>query len=110
MPNVKLFTDQAILSDCGAALETMLLPLRDLLCLRLDVAKSACHIVILPVRALSDQPPVNLELHILPRPERTPARLRDICAELQAMVSAVTGKATAVRCAMLDPQTYVALK
>lgn len=110
MPNVKLFADHLLLHDCGQSLENRLPALRDLLCDRLGVTLSACHIVVIPVRALQDQPPVNVELHILPRPERTTGRIREICAEIKDIVSDVTGKPTAVRCAMLDPLTYVALK
>lgn len=110
MPNVKLFVDGGLLADCGAALDAVMLPLRDLLCARLNVGPQAVHIVILPVRGLPDQPPVNLELHILPRPERTQALIKDLCAAIRDMVSAVTLRPTAVRCAMLDPVTYVALK
>jgi hypothetical protein len=110
MPNVKLFVDGGLLADCGAALDAVLVPLRDLLCARLNVGPQAVHIVILPVRGLADQPPVNLELHILPRPERTQALIQDLCAAIRDMISAVTTRPTAVRCAMLDPATYVALK
>ena len=110
MPNVKLFVDERLLQHCGEALENMLMPLRDMLCDRLGVASAACHLVIIPVRALPDQPPVNLELHVLPHAERTPDRMRALCAEIRDTVSAVTRKPTAVRCAMLDPVTYIALK
>ena len=110
MPNVKLFTDRQLVEDLGQSLLDMLPLLRDLLCDRLGVTASACQIVIVPVYGLQDQPPVNLELHILPRADRTPDRIRSICLDIKTMVDQTTQKPSAIRCAMLDPSTYVAIK
>lgn len=110
MPNVKLFIDQRLIAAKEAALAPLLHDLRALICARLDVPASACHLVILAVTGLPDQPPVNLELALLPRADRTPEALRALCAALRDTVTAVTGAPTAIRCAQLDPATYIALK
>lgn len=92
MPNLKIFVDEALLPERRAALTQALGPIRALLCRELAVPPAACQLAVVPVIALPDQPPVNAELHILPRPERTRARVEALCA------------------AALDPETYVALK
>ncbi|MBO0145066.1 hypothetical protein JZX87_28430 [Agrobacterium sp. Ap1] len=58
---------------------------------------------------LPDQPAINLEVIILPKPERT----REVIAvgtRLKATLAEASGGRVAVRAAALDPQTYVALK
>lgn len=110
MPNVKLFVDEGLLARSGAALRAALGPLREVLCARLSVTPAACQLAIVAVRGLEDQPLVNVEMWILPRPERTHELVTATCAEVQALVARAAGSHVAVRCSQLDPATYVALK
>ena len=110
MPNVKLFVDEGLLVREDAALRAALGPLRDLLCDRFKVGPAACQLAIVAVRGLEDQPLVNVELWILPRPERTRDLVTATCTEVQALVARAAGCHVAVRCHQLDPATYVALK
>jgi hypothetical protein len=110
MPNVNIHIDHGLLLKVGPAVDAALAPLRDLLCERFAVSAAACQLAVIAVRGLPDQPQVNLELSILPRPERTRDRVTAVCAEVQALMTQAAGMHVAVRCAQLDPETYVALK
>jgi hypothetical protein len=110
MPNVKLYVDETLLAGCREALIAALPGLRGLLCDALKVDAAACQIAILPVIAMPDQPRVNVEMHILPHPDRTKDRLKSLAAAVQSRIAATTGAHTAVRIAMLVPDGYVALK
>lgn len=110
MPNVKLFVNAAVMAQHDALWDDLLGQIRSTLCEMLGVQPAACHIVMVAVRPLPDQPAMNLELHILPRPDRTRARITEVCTALQGRIAAATGLRPAIRCAMLDPETYVALK
>lgn len=111
MPNVKLYVDEALWPAHKPALIAALPELRALLCRDLAVPPAACQVVIVPVWGLADQPAVNIELMILPRPERTAEKLRALGGALRALIGPVAGGASvAVRFASLDPETYVALK
>lgn len=113
MPNAKIYVDQTVWIRRDEIVA--LLPrLPDLLCLRLSVGPAACQLAVLPVRGLPDQPLINVELHILPAPDRTSELLTSLAAAIrQLLAGAMAGKMTgkiAVRIATLDPETYVALK
>lgn len=111
MPNVKLFVDADLWTSHGAAIRDQLLPMRDLLCATLKVPLAACQIAAIPVSGPPDQPLLNLELLVLPRPERTRDSLTALGQDLRALISSATGGAPmAIRFAALDPDTYVALK
>ncbi len=110
MPNVKIFVDETLLPDCRPALTDALVPIRVMLCRELNVDASACQFAVMPVIAMADLPRVNVEIQILPKPERTRDRVMSVCATLREMVSAATGAHVAVRASALDPETYVALK
>lgn len=110
MPNVKIYVDEAIYPACREGLPAALGPILDMLCADLVVDRPACQIAVIPVLALPDLPPVNVELQIMPRPERTRAALLALCAKLRDVVGAATGSHVAVRISTLDPATYVALK
>ncbi|OWK25860.1 hypothetical protein AJ87_00175, partial [Rhizobium yanglingense] len=59
---------------------------------------------------MADLPAVNVEIAILPKPERTRPMLTDLAEEIQRlMANAVEGR-VAVRLSLLDPATYIALK
>lgn len=110
MPNVKIFVDETLYPACQPALRAALGPLRDMLCKELQVDFAACQLAVLPVDGLPDQPPVNVELSILPRPERTRALILSVCGQVRALLGQATGAHVAVRVTSLDPETYIALK
>jgi hypothetical protein len=110
MPNVKIYVDELIYPACRDRLTAILDPMLDMLCRDLTVDRPACQIAVMPVLAMPDLPPVNIEMQILPRPERTRAVLLDVCAKLREMVGAGTGSHVAIRVSCLDPATYIALK
>lgn len=110
MPNVKIYVDEALYQTCRDRLPDALGPIVDMLCHDLIVDRPACQIAVMPVLALADLPPVNVELQIMPRPERTRALLLAVCAKLREMVGAATGAHVAIRVTTLDPETYIALK
>lgn len=111
MPNVKLFTDETLVHEHGKALRAILPELRALLCRDLAVDEAACQIALLPVIGLAGQPPVNVEILALPKPDRTPDAMQKTAERIRALIlPAVAGAAIAVRVSMLDPGSYVALK
>jgi hypothetical protein len=110
MPNVKIFIDETIYPACRKQLTEALNPLRDMLCDRLKVDMPACQFAVLPVSAIADQPRVNVEMQILPKPERTREVVLDVCRKVKEMVGAATSTHVAVRVVSLDPDTYIALK
>jgi len=111
MPNVKLFVDETLWPERSDAFRAALPPMRELLCRELNVPVAACQIAIVPVWGMDDQPQLNIELSILPRPERTRAKLEALGGDLRTLFTPVVGEARiAVRFSALDPETYVALK
>lgn len=110
MPNLKVYVDETLLPGCREALSAMLHPLRALLCESLNVDVSACQFAILPALVMADLPRVNVEMHILPHPERTRDKLTALAQAVQAMIGTATGTHTAVRIALLAHEGYVALK
>ena len=110
MPNVKIFVDEALYPGCRDALAAALGPIRDMLCQDLSVDVPACQFAVMPVCAMPDLPRVNVEMQILPRPERTREVVLAVCTKLRAMVGAATAAHVAVRVTALDPETYIALK
>ncbi|QQM33001.1 hypothetical protein JET14_22375 (plasmid) [Martelella lutilitoris] len=110
MPNVKIFVDEALYNAAQEKLVALLPDLRIALCSLLSVDNAACHLAMLPVLGLSDQPQVSVELNLLARPDRTREKIAEIAGELRKKVGNATGQPVAVRISMLDPETYVALK
>ena len=110
MPNVKIFVEETLFAQKSGALRDALLPMRDLLCERFKVDAAACQFAVLPVVALPDLPLVNLELHILPRADRTRDAVLSVCHALRSLVEAAADSHTAIRVAFLDPATYITLK
>ncbi len=110
MANVKLFVDHALLSCSDAGLDGLMAEMRTLLCVRLQVAEAACQLAVVGVTGLPDQPAVNVELSILPKPERTREMLTALCEALRERVVRATGARAAIRCAQLDGTSYIALK
>lgn len=110
MPNVKIYTDQTVWVRHAEDISALLPPLRELLCRELKVGFHACQIVALPVHGLPDQADINIELHILPAPDRTRDVLTSLAEAMRDVLARATAAKIAVRIATLDPQTYVALK
>lgn len=110
MPNLKIYVDDRLFPACRGRLAAALEPLRAMLCRELAVPVAACQFAVLPVLAMADLPPVNVELQILPKPDRTRDRLTALAETLRDSIAAATGGAVAVRISQLDPATYVALK
>lgn len=110
MPNVKLFLDDALLWQKTAAAESLLPAIRNHLCATLGVTEAACHIVILPVRSLPGQTPANLELAILRKADRDRDRLAEVCGQLRALVALALDAPAAVRCAVMEPDSYIVVR
>ena len=110
MPNVKIYVDEVIYPLCRDRLPAALAAVLIMLCHDLTVDRPACQIAVIPVLAMPDLPPVNVEMQIMPRSERTRAVLLGVCAKLRDMVGAATGTHVAIRVTTLDPETYIALK
>lgn len=110
MPNVKIFVDDSLYPAVRDPLAEALKPIRDMLCHDLSVEVPTCQFAVVAVGAMPDLPRVNVEMAILPRPERTRERILSVCGKLRDMVEAATGTHVAVRVTALDPETYVALK
>ena len=110
MPNVKIYVEEQVFAECRASLAAALQPIRDMLCADLKVEIAACQFAVLPVMAMADLPLVNVEMFILPRPERTREVVLAVCQSLREVLQAATGVHVAIRVSHLDPATYIALK
>lgn len=110
MPNVKLYVDETLLPGCRAALIAALPGLRTMLCDTLKVEGAACQFAVLSVIAMPDLPRVNVEMSLLPHPERTRDILKSLAEAVQSLIAAVAGTHTAVRITTLVPDAYIALK
>ena len=110
MPNLKIFVDDARLGDIRAPLVAALPGLRDRLCQALAVDPAISQMAILPVIGLPDQPVINVELHLLSAPARTPEALRKVAQDLRDMLGQATGRHAAIRIATFEPGGYVTLK
>lgn len=110
MPNVKIFVDESLYPEVRESLTSALVPIRAMLCAELSVDVPACQFAVLPVVAMADLPRINVEMAILPRPERTRERILSVCGKLRDLVGAAARTHVAVRVTSLDPETYIALK
>lgn len=107
MPNVKVYVDDSVLARSGSGPEAMLGAIRDFLCKSLNVPESACHIVLLGAISAKGQTPVNVELVVLRKQERTHDAMVALCGQLRDLTAEWTGCQTAVRCAMMEPEHYI---
>lgn len=110
MPNVKIYVDETVFPSLKPEIGKLLPALRSVLCDDLAVDISACQLAVMPVLGLSDQPLINAELAILPRPERTQSVVRSVAERVRKMLEEISGQRVAVRVSALDPVTYFALK
>lgn len=107
MPNVKLYVDDRVLIGIGDRLEPILTDLRAFLCPGFGVTEAACHLVVMGVRSLATQTPVNIELVILQRPDRPRDRVEAICADLQTLAQRLFAVPVAIRCTAMQAESYV---
>ncbi len=110
MPNVKIYVDDALYPECRDRLANALGPIRDMLCRDLVVDVPACQFAVIAVCAMPDLPRVNVEMQIMPKPDRSREVVLAVCANLRRMVQAATNTHVAIRVMALDPETYIALK
>jgi hypothetical protein len=111
VPNLKVYVDDTVWQEHRAALAAALGPIRSMLCERLKVDVSACQLALVPVTGLPDQPLVNAEIFLLPKPDRTREALEAVCRTLRGQLSQASGGAgTAVRCNRLDPEVYFSIR
>ena len=108
MPNLKVYIDRDV-RDGGLPVEARK-DLRNVLIDRLGAPPAACQIAVLPVQGLPDQPAANIELALMPGPERTVEVLTELGQALQSVIRQHAEVDSAFRCTLLDPESYVTLK
>ena len=110
MPNLKIYVDETLLPVCRADLMKALNPLRATLCAALKGDLAACQFAVVGALVMPDLPRANVEIQIMPHPDRTRDVLTALAKQIQALIGTATGTHTAVRIATLVPAGYVALK
>lgn len=110
MPNVKIYIDEGLLRQAQTRVDALVLRLRDLLTSGLGVAVGACHIVILGVRSLAGQTPVNIELCLLQKPGRTKAMVEQVCNDMRILAAQMLEAPAAIRCTLAHPETYIVIR
>jgi len=111
MPNVKIYVDRAQLADGVDVLAKVLKPMRVILCDVLGVTPVQCHLLIVPVVGIADQPAISIEFQYLGTPKRNRELINSLCLSLRKLIADFTQQENAaVRATPLDPATYVALK
>lgn len=110
MPNVKIHVDTALLSRATVEVDALLLQIRDMIITALGVTVEACHIVALAVRSPPGQTPVNIELVLLQKPDRSRSAVQDLCARLRDLAERALGAPAAIRCTLADHNTYIVIR
>ena len=110
MPNVKIYVDDTLFPQCRDRLVAAMPPLRDLLCEGFQVDVPACQFAVIAVAAMPDLPRVNVEMAILPRPDRTRERIMALGRQIRSLLEEACGTHVALRVMALDPETYIAMK
>jgi hypothetical protein len=110
MPNLKIISDEALGPDTAQRLEAALPQLRDLVCTKLDVSIPMAQFVIVPVRGLSDQARLAVEMQILPKAHRTRDHLLATCEELREALRTVADVKIAIRVTTVDPDNYLVIR
>ena len=83
MPNIKIYMDQRLPEQTQLGIRANLAPLREFICSTLQVENSACQFTIVPAYVMADQAALNIEIAILPKPERTRPMLSALAEEIQ---------------------------
>lgn len=99
--------DQGLPDHTQLCVRESLAPLREIICSLLKVEKSACQFVIVPAYVMAGQAVVNVEIAILPKPERTRPMLSALAEKVQLLMANVIEGRIAVRLSILDPATYI---
>lgn len=110
MPNVKIFVDETHYSAIRGGIAALLPDLRVRLCSSLLVDETAFQVAVIPVLGIAGQPPVNIEMQLMPRPERTREAVGEIAAQLRAQLGKALDQHVAVRITIIDADKYVTLK
>lgn len=110
MPNLKIHVEEIVWAKQADHLVAALPSLRETLCRELKVDVPLCHLTVIPVRGLSDQTPISIEIQMLPKPDRTRDLILSVCGQLRDTVAEATSEKAAVRVVTLDPATYVTLR
>jgi hypothetical protein len=110
MPNVKFFIEESLLREKSAHIDELLNQTRETIIAGLGVTLAACHIVVLGVRSLTGQTPVNIELVLLQNPGRTRDVIERLCGQLRDTAVRMLDVPSAVRCAMTEPETYIVIR
>ncbi len=74
------------------------------------MAEAACHIVVLEVRSLAGQTPVNIEICLLRKPGRSRETMVQFCGQLRDLVARRLEARVAIRCILADPDTYIVIR
>lgn len=107
MPLVKLYADSP---DRAGRVAAVLPELRDLLCAELSTEPAVCHLVVIPALGLTDQPPVAVEMWVLPKPGRTRDVMLKAATRARDLLVREIGGPVSVRTTLLDPERYMALR
>lgn len=106
MPNVKIYVDDTMLAGVAERSDTVLVALRSFICEALGVTEAACHIVLVGVKSPAGQTPVNVELVLLRRQDRTSEIMAAFCGRLRDLMAEWLGCHTAIRCTLMDTDLY----
>lgn len=106
VPNVKVYVDEGVLPAVQDRSDTVLVGLRRFLCEALGVTEAACHIVLIGVKSLPGQTPVNVELVLLRRQDRTGDTMTAFCSRLRDLMTEWLGCQTAIRCTLMETDLY----
>ncbi|WP_018328716.1 hypothetical protein [Rhizobium giardinii] len=93
MPNIKIYTDKGLPKHTQLCVRESLAPLREIICRVLKVENSACQFAIVPAYVMAGQAVVNVEIAILPKPERTHPMLAALAEEVQLLMARMSLKA-----------------
>lgn len=110
MPNIKIYVGDTVAAQSRQKLAQALQNLRDMVVRDLSVTPQACQLAIIEVTGMPGQPDVNVEMHLMPKADRTRDLLTEFAGKVRDLVADATGGHVAVRVMMLDPDTYIALK
>ncbi len=110
MPSVKIYMDEALLREISAQVEGLILTTREMIMAGLGVTAESCHIVVMGVRSIAGQTPVNIELCLLQKPGRSRDGVAQFCGQLRSHVAGLLDAPSAIRCTMAEPETYIVIR
>ncbi|MFN7053059.1 MAG: hypothetical protein ACK4NH_13160, partial [Gemmobacter sp.] len=107
MPNVKIYVERHLLPRKGETLIANLTALRRMICAELSVQPAACHLAVIGVDGIADQPALNVEISVLQRPDRTRAVIENLCLLIQKWMFDLTDERAAIRITVMSAETYI---